>query len=143
MPKPILSDSLFNADDVATAIVNEANLQIANSSLQVTDVTDKFTRQTDINPSEDKDVCFKFMGFVFVNLSCMKTSMPSHGTGLWLMDSSIIPSQDYHMTSITHQADFAHMIVIGSTGHIVISQPGQFSGTDDTFRIVINGWYRI
>ena len=42
MPKPVLSDSLFNADDVATAILDEANLQVTNQNLGVTDITSSF-----------------------------------------------------------------------------------------------------
>ena len=74
MPKPVLSDSLFNADDVATAILSEANLQVANSDLGVTDITSSFVRDSNWVSSLGNDKCFKFMDFVFYNIGAYRAS---------------------------------------------------------------------
>ena len=143
MPKPVLSDSLFNADDVATAVLAEANLQIANSELNVVDITSSFVRSTSwVDYSYQK--VFKFMGFVFYNLGAKKTSFPSDGEGIWsITDSNYRPSHNYHTNTITFQGDHTNNIYIQTNGNITISDPGQFSGSDSDFRVVINGWYRI
>ena len=143
MPKPVLSDSLFNADDVASAVLAEANLQIANSDLNVVDITSSFVRDSSWTVLMYQKV-FKFMGFVFYNLGAYKTSFPNSGDAIWsISDSNYHPSQVYHTNTITKHADYANVIEIQTNGNIVIADPGQFSGTDANFRVVINGWYRI
>lgn len=143
MPKPILSDSLFNADDVATAILAEANLQVANSNLGVTDITSSFARNSSWSDYKTNKV-FIFMGFVFYNLGAIKTSTPSSGDAIWtISDSNYFPSHQYHTNTITYSGDSANLIEMNTTGTITINNPDQPSGSDANFRVLINGWYRI
>lgn len=46
MPRPVLSETTFNSDNVATSILQQANLQIANSNLGVSDISSHFTVQS-------------------------------------------------------------------------------------------------
>lgn len=143
MPKPVLSDSLFNADDVATAVLAEANLQIANSDLGVADITSSFVRNSNWS-SYRYDKVFKFMGFVFFSLGAVKTSTPSDLEVIWtISDSALHPSDQYHTNSITYQGDFSNLIEIKTNGEIPVRDPVQGSGSDASFRVLINGWYRI
>lgn len=143
MPRPVLSDTAFNADNVATSILQQANLQIANDNLGVTDITSQFVRQSGWSEMKDKNACYYFMGFVFYNLSAEASSFPNSGTAIWKINSSTYyPEDNYHTNTITYQGDHANFIEIDTSGNIIIGNPGQFSGTDSLFRVVINGWYR-
>ena len=68
MPKPVLSDSLFNADDVATALVNNYNLAVSNQDFAVTEISSNFSLETGWDSLYVK--AFAFNGFVFINLEC-------------------------------------------------------------------------
>ena len=67
MPKPVLSDSLFNADDVATAILESANISVTNQDFAVVDRTSEFTNQSDMSVNAKK--FFSFNGFMFFMLA--------------------------------------------------------------------------
>tara|TARA_Y100000589_G_C27131727_1_gene620862 strand:+ start:395 stop:838 length:444 start_codon:yes stop_codon:yes gene_type:complete len=92
MPKPVLSDSLFNADDVATAVLAEANLQIANSNLGVTNITNKFNYASGITNWFSSPIAYYFNGFVFLNFAVKKDS----GTITDTSDVLIINDPDYY-----------------------------------------------
>ena len=82
MPKPVLSDSLFNADDVATAILSEANLQVTNQDLGVTDISSAFVLSTNWNTWQGHRA-YKFNGFVFIWMGTYKGSSASNGE-VWM-----------------------------------------------------------
>ena len=144
MPKPVLSDSLFNADDVATAVLSEANLQIASSSLGVTDVTDKFDLYLSTH-SEDTAAkkCYEFMGFVFVNLRPVVSGASGNVALYQINDSNYYPDAHYYSNSISYQQDSVNAIIINpSTGIITGDSAHIPSGSDTNFRFNINMWYR-
>jgi hypothetical protein len=143
MPKPVLSDSLFNADDVATAILNKANLQITNDQLGVTDITSSFTRQSPWTHSGEPDNVFLFMGFVFYNLGASTATSISNDQIVWNIATDYKPNENFLTNNITYQGDFSNYTKIQSDGTIRIMSPTQPSGSDATFRVYINGWFRI
>lgn len=144
MPKPILSDSLFNADDVATAILNEANLQIANENLAVTDVSSNFVPTSANSAQTSENHCYKFNGFVFMNLYAVLDGPTSGAHELFhVNDSALYPNFVYYYNQISYQRDTSEFIEIDTNGIIraVGINPG--SGSDTAFRVFINGFYRI
>ena len=142
MPKPILSDSLFNAEDVATAILNKANLQIANNSLAVTDITNKFDRgSTDISPDNNNNVAYHFMGFVFLDLYC-SFSLTGNVTIFTINDSAYFPNVIYRSNSISYQQDSVNALLVKPDGNIIADSVHVPSGSDSTHRINLNMWYR-
>jgi|TARA_A100001015_G_scaffold57707_1_gene63516 hypothetical protein len=141
MPKPILSDSLFNADDVATAILNEANLQIANSNLQVVNRTSLFSPQNGYTvPTDTSSGAYSFNGFMFVNFRLEKTGSDSTSACFIITDSNFYPSVLTTMPTISHEGDRANYVEFDTNGNVNVSIPSDQGG--DTFHVIINGWYR-
>ena len=143
MPKPVLSDSLFNADDVATAILAEANLQVTNSELGVTDITSGFTRGSGWSAYAGSDLVVLFNGFVFYNLGASRTTTPSPNAIVWNISSDYRPNTQFRTTFVTHQLDSANFVYITTDGYFKLDSPSVQSGSDSTYRVVLNGWYRI
>ena len=137
MPKPVLSDSLFNADDVATAVLAEANLQISNSDLGVVDRSSIFVSQTDITVY--RKLAFSFMGFMFVNLEFNHPS-PSGGQNIFIInDSDYFPTVLQSWPSIGYNTDSAQSINLTTDGVMEVISPYNASGG---WNGLINGWYR-
>jgi hypothetical protein len=141
MPKPVLSDSLFNADDVATAVLSEANLQIANSNLGVTDISSSFTLNTS-TWGHNSEHMYLFNGFVFLSSYLTSSSTPSSNTVIYsISNSDYRPIERYRFPATGYQADSGSSVEIRTDGDIVIKDPTNTG--DTTYFVVINGWYRI
>tara|TARA_Y100000592_G_scaffold46653_1_gene74058 strand:- start:378 stop:803 length:426 start_codon:yes stop_codon:yes gene_type:complete len=127
MPKPVLSDSLFNADDVATAVLAEANLQVANSELGVTDKSSIFSKDSSI--SETKLHAFAFNGFMFLQIYGNISGAPTNGMTLYtITDSDFYPNDVFYTHTIGYQTDTAEHIKINTDGSIKVfnaTNPGQ------------------
>ena len=143
MPKPVLSDSLFNADDVATAILSEANLQVANSSLGVTDVSDKFTwSKFFTGATYQTGHAFKFLNFIIFNYRGSETfsSLGSYDI-IGTMDASVRPSKTMDFINHSHQGEGANAILLNPNGNIRLDTP--FDNGDASYRITLAGIYYI
>ena len=142
MPKPILSDSLFNADDVATAVLSKANLQIANNQLNVTDISSSISYETGWQTEVHDPIAWYFMGFVFININCVHTGgTPGTFEALaTISDSNYRPSSDVSFPSIGYQGDSNYSIIIKSNGDICQYYP-QNQGNTNQY-VVFNGFYR-
>ena len=140
MPKPVLSDSLFNADDVATAVLNEANLQIANSNLGVTDIMSSIQLDSDWTSYGNDNQAYHFMGFVFISLACYRTNPPGSDT-MWRISDPYRPSHQFKVPTVSHQGDTADFVSIQTGGDIVISSATNPGSSD--WHSIINAWYRI
>ena len=142
MPKPVLSDSLFNADDVATAVLAEANLQIANSNLGVTDISSSFTPASGFS-LDYPCKAFHFMGFIFVQFGLGISSTPSNGATLVTIgDSSYYPSYNVVATSVSHQAETVSQVEI-SSGTSLIKLGTIHNAGDAYYRIRCNFFYKV
>ena len=139
MPKPILSDSLFNADDVATAIIQKANLQIANSSLAVIDRSDKLTATGGTNISNLS--MYEFMGFMFISFSASHEGTPGTTETLATLAVGSKPLVTTAFPGNSHQGDNVEYIRFETSGDIKYYYPENVSST--TFFSAINGVYRI
>tara|TARA_Y100001963_G_C6729534_1_gene423141 strand:- start:705 stop:1139 length:435 start_codon:yes stop_codon:yes gene_type:complete len=142
MPKPVLSDSLFNADDVATAVLSEANLQVTNSQLGVTDISSNYSFDSGWQAEAHGIIAYAFNGFVFININCVHPGgSPTTGEGLVTNSNS-----DYHpiekttMPSIANEADSAYSVVFQTNGNI--DQLSPYNPGSSNFHIVVNGFYR-
>ena len=140
MPKPVLSDSLFNADNVATAILNEANLQIASSDLGVVDRTSLFTPTNSYTlPTLTHAGAYSFNGFMFVNFRLSRTGGAKNSC-MTISDSNFYPIEVTSMPTISHEGDRANYVEFDTSGNINISL-GSDQGSS-TFYVIFNGWYR-
>lgn len=146
MPKPILSDSLFNADDVAEAILSKANLSITNENLGVSDITSSFVLNSNWN-AWMTDKCFIFNGFVFVTLSAYISGSSSHLsatiTNIYTINNSdYYPAYEANLVTASYQGDTAMSIKATTTGEINVAYPNNVGG-DTNFHVVVNGFYRV
>lgn len=141
MPKPVLSDSLFNADDVATAVLAEANLQIANSNLGVTDISSHFTLQS--GWTVDAEHFLFFNGFVwwsgYYRHSGGTPNNPE--TFITIDNSDYRPQTEWRLPAIGNQADTGSRIVINSNGDIEINGPSNVGSS--TFHLVTSYFWNV
>ena len=137
MPKPVLSDSLFNADDVATAVLAEANLQVANSNLGVTDITSGFMSPASGWALESSNV-FTFNSIVFFQLICRHTGTPGQTeTFATIASSNYYPQATSRFPTSSFEGDTAWHVEINTNGELKIREPHDTGGLgfqDDTFR---------
>ena len=140
MPKPVLSDSLFNADDVATAILNKANLQVTNNDLGVTSIATPLNNGT-MTVDNDRTKMFHFNGFVFLQLRCSKNGTVTSGeTIATIASTEYYPSYLVLFNSITLSGDAGDRVEIDTDGTIKIHNPNNTG--DSFFRVNGNLFYR-
>tara|TARA_B100000424_G_scaffold53615_1_gene38424 strand:- start:565 stop:984 length:420 start_codon:yes stop_codon:yes gene_type:complete len=137
MPKPVLSDSLFNADDVATAILNKANLSITNQDLGVVDITDLITATSPANIGNT--AFYTFNGFAFI---CFTFDIPNsvNMTNIGSIKSGYEPIKRHVFPSISYQGDSANYVVLQTNGNVETSLIQNVG--DSHYYGVINGFYR-
>lgn len=141
MPKPVLSDSLFNADNVATAVLQEANLQISNSNLGVTDRTSLFTASNSyVISANEGGGAYSFNGFMFINFRLDRSGGAFNGECITISDSNFYPTKTFTFPTISHEGDRANYVSFGSNGSVTMHLPSDQGGS--TFHAVINGFYR-
>lgn len=142
MPKPVLSDSLFNADDVATAVLAEANLQVANSSLGVTDISNVFDLNSSVwthDPNSKHG--FYFNGFVFFTAYFYASNVPASNTVIYsISNSDYRPHAVYNLPGTGWQGDSASRVEVRTNGDIVIKDP--YEAVGNGYYITVNGWWR-
>ena len=139
MPKPVLSDSLFNADDVATAVLNEANLSVTNQDFGVVDRSSEFTADSYWSLVYNKNF-YSFNGFMFFNFSAYKANAtPSNWQIIFTVSTDYAPNNDYVAPTIGYQADSAEYVLFKSNGDIQVNNPYNPSSH---YYVVVNGWYR-
>tara|TARA_B100000686_G_scaffold257181_1_gene269177 strand:+ start:621 stop:1055 length:435 start_codon:yes stop_codon:yes gene_type:complete len=140
MSKPILSELEYNADDVASAILQQADLSITNEDLGVSDKSSLFTFESGWSSTEA--LCFSFNGFMFVQLACQHDGSTPGTTEQFcvISDSNYHPAYDCNMTSIAYEGDSVNSINFQTNGNIRITHPLNQGG--DNFFVKCNGWYR-
>ncbi len=142
MSKPILSELEYNADDVASAILQQADLSITNEDLGVTNISSNFVIDSAWN-SWDSCGAFKFNGFVFLYLNAYYSGsdLSNNRTVFSINDSDFYPSEDTYFVSCSYQGDSASNVALKSTGTVLIDSP--LNEGDGNFYMVINGFYRL
>lgn len=143
MSKPVLSELEYNADDVASAILSQADLSIANDDLGVLDISSSFSFDSGWQAEAHGIIAYKFMGFVFVNINCVHLNgNPVSGEGIGSVNnSSYRPSAKQTLPSIANEADSNAYVCFQTNGNIDQFNP-EPSGSSH-FYLCINGWYRI
>ena len=144
MPKPVLSDSLFNADDVATAVLSEANLQVTNNQLGVTDKSSIFSKSSGFNDNGHSIIAHSFNGFMFVSFNvvtagALDTNYNEH-TIYTITDSNFYPETMTSAPTAGFEGDIAYTIKFNTSGTIVLSYPTNAGGSG--FHAVVNCFYR-
>lgn len=139
MPKPILSDSLFNASDVSEAIVDTIDLGVVNTNLGVSD------RGSIITSTSGFDFYYKnvysFNGFMFVAIY-----IKHNGSGVTteqigtVTDSNYYPIVQTVFPTVSKAGDLAQAININTDGTIIVDNP--VDANSDGWWSMINGFYR-
>ena len=142
MPKPVLSDSLFNADDVATAILDSAELSVTNQDFAVTDRTSLFQKHSTNISSWNNCKAYSFNGFMFLQgVLVMTNGVPSAKIDLIsITDSVFFPDYKAVFTAASKEGDGSYNGIITTTGKIQVEEP--VSSGDIHWRGIINCWYR-
>lgn len=140
MPKPVLSDSLFNADDVATAILQQANLSVTNQDFGVTDKTSIFVTDSSWQ-DRSYNQAYSFNGFMFLSGIWSTSSTPNNGDYVFtISDSDFYPIKDTYFNSISYQGDSLWSLILTSSGQGYIQDAT--NNSNPTFYVAINGFYR-
>jgi len=139
MPKPILSDSLYNASDVSQAIIDTIDLSVINTNLGVVD------RSSIITPTSGFDFYYKnvysFNGFMLVSIYIKHT-----GSGVTteqlgtVTDSNFYPITQAVFPSVSRAGDLAQAINFNTNGTIIVDEP--VDANSDGWWSMINGFYR-
>ena len=144
MPKPVLSDSAFNADDVATAILSEANLQVTNEDLGVTDRSSLIVFQSGWQETTGSvpTQFYTFNGFGFISLYCYHAGgTPATGEDVfYINDSDYHPVQNTAFFTSSHHGDTSLRFTLNTNGMMDIIHPKNEGDSD--FFAVLNGFYR-
>ncbi len=141
MSKPVLSELEYNASDVASAILENADLSVTNQDFGVSEVSDSFdvvTNWTDNNRTK----AFKFNGFIYLQFSCYKLSAPTNGEQFAeVSDSDLYP--DYIVTgpTVSEDGESAHAWELSTDGEFKLVLP--HTAGDSAFRVFIMAWYRV
>tara|TARA_Y100001938_G_C7974352_1_gene370968 strand:- start:271 stop:699 length:429 start_codon:yes stop_codon:yes gene_type:complete len=140
MPKPVLSDSLFNANDVATAILDSAELSVTNQDFAVADRSSEFTIDSFWTSALYSNF-YSFNGFMFVNFYVYRSgSGPSHGQVIYSVSSSFAPNSVYSFNTSSHEGDTAEHIKFTTNGDFEVHNPDNEGS--NSYYVVVNGWYR-
>ena len=140
MSKPILSELEYNADDVASAILQKADLSLTNENLGVTDIASILVAQS--GWALEFEQMFAFNGFAFVCFRCSHAGgTPSHNEALlYLNDSDYHPIDTFLFPSVSHLGDYSQRVEVRDDGYFYVNSPAQ--DPTDTYYIVINGYFR-
>ena len=84
------------------------------------------------------------MGFVFVNLSAYiaSSSLSQNVNPFSISDSSLIPSQEFRLPMISKEGDSSAYVAIQTNGNFTIDSALNV-GSNPSFHLTLNGWYRI
>lgn len=140
MSKPILSELEYNADNVASAILSQADLSVTNEDLGVTERTSDFIAQSGWTTSQM--YIFSFNGFMFFSGSFVHAdSVPADGEA-FVINSNIDtrPSVAFHLSGGGYQGDTVNFVSINTDGEVTVDSP---TGTGaSSYYLSVNGWYR-
>ena len=138
MSKPVLSELEYNADDVASAILQKADLSVTNEDLGVTDQSSNFAAESGWSITNKQ--IYSFNGFMFISFTAQYGSTPSNGDALVeITDEDIRPTTNTIFPSISYEVDTVNCIVVQTNGEIIVSHP---SNPGSEFHVAINGFYR-
>ena len=142
MPRPVLSETTYNSDNIATSILQQANLQITNENLGVTDVGSNFVKSSAWT-SWNAIGAFRFNGFVFVYLNAYYTGsdLNNDRTIYTINDSDLYPHEDTTFPTASYQGDTATNVTIQTNGNVLLGSP--YNQHSSEFYMTINGFYRL
>tara|TARA_B100000700_G_scaffold300452_1_gene368607 strand:- start:14 stop:454 length:441 start_codon:yes stop_codon:yes gene_type:complete len=144
MSKPILSELEYNADDVASAILEQADLSVTNQDFAVGDQRSSLELQSGWSnmPSNLPPYLYTFNGFAFIAVSCYHPGgSPSSGeVFLKITNSDFHPVEKIHFPTTGYQGDTGEYVVFQPDGDVEIQNPDNAGASD--YYLTINGWYR-
>ncbi len=139
MSKPILSELEYNASDVASAILSQADLSIANEELGVTDRSSLIVSTSGFDLTQ-KNV-YSFNGFMFISLYIKHDGAGvTNETIANISDSDFYPNADHVFPVVSHQGDLALAVWFNTSGSITVSNP--VDEGDAGWWGMLNGFYR-
>jgi len=140
MSKPILSELEYNASDVASAILSQADLSVTNEDLGVTERTADFSVKAGWTTSQM--YIFSFNGFMFFSGSFNHSAGDPTGNEVFLTNtnSATRPSNNMHLSAIGYEGDTANYVYVDPSGNVGVSSPSMSGITG--YYLTVNGWYR-
>ena len=122
MPKPILSELEYNADDVASAILSKADLSITNEDLGVTDQSSILSLGTGVTHGNVN--WYSFNGFMFCSGQFSLDDVPTSGdVMLTVTESEFRPANQTLAPTIALHGDFANGLAFNTDGTVEIWNP--------------------
>lgn len=142
MPRPVLSETTFNSDNIATSILSQANLQVANSNLGVTDITSNFFSVQSGWTLEYSNV-FTFNSIVFFQLTCPHTGTPAIAEHFAsIQNSDYYPTKSNRFVTSSFEGDTAWHVELTTSGQFKIRDP-EDPGSSGLYYIMVTGAYLI
>ena len=138
MSKPILSELEYNADDVASAILDKADLSVTNQDFAVTTVSSLFTASSGTTISTN--LGYSFNGFMFISCRGYTDSTPSEGATIMTIDAGYTPIANTDFPTISYQGDLANFIRFNTDDDVTVHSAAEGAGS--TWYFCINGSYR-
>ena len=138
MPKPVLSDLEYNASDVASAILSQADLSVTNEDLGVSSVTNLLSNEVS-GLSISNEIVYSFNGFIFISMT-FDIGSPSDPTTLAEINSDYTPNENTYFPVVGYGGDTANHLVFKTNNDLVLSGPDNVGSSH--YFATINGWYR-
>jgi len=142
MSKPILSELEYNADDVASAILEQSDLAITNEELGFSDVSSYITKNGSWTDWHDRKA-LKFQKIIFIYLNGYYSSVPANDTIIFTIDDADLRPEETVVIpgAYSYEGDNATLYKVKTNGDITVENP--ISAGDDTWRFIINATYHL
>mgnify|MGYP000293206363 CR=1 FL=1 len=141
MPRPVLSETTFNSDNVATSILQQANLQITNENLGVTNRSSVFTKHNDFGDNAHSVIAYSFNGFMFLNFNVYRVgTMSTQMVVYTINDSDFYPITRTTAPAVGYEGDLVSEVRAETAGNIKIFNPSNQSSAG--FYISCQMFYR-
>lgn len=138
MSKPILSELEYNASDVASAILDKADLSVTNQDFAVTEVSSLFTAES--GTTINTELTYSFNGFMFISCSGNVSSTPSEGGTIMTIDSGYSPVANTVFPTVSYQGDLANFIRFNTNDDVTVHSVSNVENANWFF--CLNGFYR-
>ena len=137
MSKPVLSELEYNASDVASAILENADLSVTNEDLGVSSITTLLTPISTMNIEYLR--AYSFNGFVYVSARGWGDE-PDDEDKIFDINDDYTPIENTVFPTVSHAGDTATYLLFKTNDEVIVSVPENPGHTNWNF--AFNGWYR-
>ena len=133
-----------DADTLSDLVDDAPTADVLNLDLTVTNITSYFSSVGSPWSGWETNICYKFMNFVFVQLSAYAAAatLASNETFMTITDSNYYPSHNVCLQTVNHEGETAAQVrIVANQGNIEVRDV--YNQGDNVFRLAVNGWYYI